>query len=405
MLNTLLLNTLDSNSYLYYISRKQKITVISKGLFMARITDREFQILNWIKENPLISQEELASLAGISRSSVSVHVSNLMKKGVIVGKGYVLQEQPYICVIGAAFVDIIGTPRAPLLKGESTPGAVETALGGVGRNQAVNMKLLGLNVRLISALGEDVYATKIKDNCHALNIDITESITIQNGTTPTFLSILTPEGKVYLGISAIEMFDRLTPEFISSRERTINQAKVCVTETNLCESSLEELAKICKVPIFAETISVAKAGRLSKILSRIHTLKTTRAELEVLLKMPIQTRQDLKQAGDQLLAFGMKRLFVTLDNSVYVRSQEEQIFLDYFPTHVVNRTGEHDSFMAALVWAYVNDFDLTDAALAGVAAASICFESNNAVNESLSVMKIQEYILRFAKDRFGNVSI
>ena len=68
MLNTLLLNTLDSNSYLYYISRKQKITVISKGLFMARITDREFQILNWIKENPLISQEELASLAGISRS-------------------------------------------------------------------------------------------------------------------------------------------------------------------------------------------------------------------------------------------------------------------------------------------------------------------------------------------------
>lgn len=208
-----------------------------------------------------------------------------------------------------------------------------------------------------------------------------------------------------MGISAIEMFDRLTPEFISSRERTINQAKVCVTETNLCESSLEELAKICKVPIFAETISVAKAGRLSKILSRIHTLKTTRAELEVLLKMPIQTRQDLKQAGDQLLAFGMKRLFVTLDNSVYVRSQEEQIFLDYFPTHVVNRTGEHDSFMAALVWAYVNDFDLTDAALAGVAAASICFESNNAVNESLSVMKIQEYILRFAKDRFGNVSI
>ena len=50
------------------------------------MTQRERQILQWIEENPMISQEELAQKAGISRSSIAVHISNLMKKGYIAGK-------------------------------------------------------------------------------------------------------------------------------------------------------------------------------------------------------------------------------------------------------------------------------------------------------------------------------
>ena len=49
------------------------------------ITERERQILRWIEENPLISQQELAELGNITRSSVAVHISNLMKKGLIQG--------------------------------------------------------------------------------------------------------------------------------------------------------------------------------------------------------------------------------------------------------------------------------------------------------------------------------
>ena len=65
------------------------------------MTQRERQILNWIEENPLISQQELAEKAGITRSSVAVHISNLMKKGHIAGKGYVLRNASYAAVVGA----------------------------------------------------------------------------------------------------------------------------------------------------------------------------------------------------------------------------------------------------------------------------------------------------------------
>ena len=50
------------------------------------MTRREHQILQWIEENPMISQQELADKAGITRSSAAVHISNLMKKGYITGK-------------------------------------------------------------------------------------------------------------------------------------------------------------------------------------------------------------------------------------------------------------------------------------------------------------------------------
>ena len=48
------------------------------------MTQRERQLLEWIRENPMISQQELADKAGITRSSVAVHISNLIKKGCII---------------------------------------------------------------------------------------------------------------------------------------------------------------------------------------------------------------------------------------------------------------------------------------------------------------------------------
>ena len=58
------------------------------------MTQRERQLLEWIRENPMISQQELAEKAGITRSSAAVHISSLMKKGYIAGRGYLLRHRP-----------------------------------------------------------------------------------------------------------------------------------------------------------------------------------------------------------------------------------------------------------------------------------------------------------------------
>lgn len=73
---------------------------------MMRLTSREQEIVSILKKNPLISQEELADIFGITRSSVAVHISNLMKKGIIRGKGYVFNEGASITIVGECSLDI-----------------------------------------------------------------------------------------------------------------------------------------------------------------------------------------------------------------------------------------------------------------------------------------------------------
>ena len=95
------------------------------------MTQRERQILNWIEADPMISQQELADRAGITRSSVAVHISNLMKKGCIAGKGYIVTRSPYVTVVGGMNMDIGGRPYKTLVGKDSNPGAVRMSPGGV----------------------------------------------------------------------------------------------------------------------------------------------------------------------------------------------------------------------------------------------------------------------------------
>ena len=88
------------------------------------MTQRERQLLEWIRENPMISQQELAEKAGITRSSAAVHISSLMKKGYIAGRGYLLRTDPYIVVVGGVNMDIGAVSHAPLVAQDSNPGRV-----------------------------------------------------------------------------------------------------------------------------------------------------------------------------------------------------------------------------------------------------------------------------------------
>jgi pseudouridine kinase len=86
------------------------------------MTEREQEILQWLRQNPLIPQQELADQLGISRSAVAGHIMKLMQKGQILGKGYILADSPYVVALGGANMDIRGSTVASLRQGDSNPG-------------------------------------------------------------------------------------------------------------------------------------------------------------------------------------------------------------------------------------------------------------------------------------------
>lgn len=363
------------------------------------MTQRERQILNWIKENPMISQQELAERAGITRSSVAVHISNLMKKGYISGKGYIVHTAPYVTVVGGVNMDIGGWPRDTLVAQDSNPGRVRMSLGGVGRNIAHNMRLMGVDVRLLTALGDDLYAQKIAASCAELGIDVTPSPVIPGGHTSTYLFINDERGDMALAVSDMDICAHISPELLVSRRALLDGSQIVVVDTNIPAESIAWLCENCRAPLFVDPVSTTKAGKLRGLLGKLHTLKPNRIEAEMLSGVEIRDEASLRRAAQTLLDMGLHRVFISLGaDGVYAadRTTASSVHLPVIPGQMVNTTGCGDAFMAAITWAYLRGTGLEETTRLGLAASSVAMESAETINPAMSAA---ELLRRAAKEQ------
>ena len=355
------------------------------------MTQRERQVLHLIERDPMISQQALADALGITRSSVAVHISNLTKKGLIAGKGYVLRSGSYAVVVGGVNMDIGGRSYAPLVEADSNPGVITMSLGGVGRNIAHNLALMGTDVRMLTAFGEDLYGQKIAVSCSELGIDVSHALRLAEVPTSTYLFIAGPDGDMAMAMSDMQIADRITPQYLAAKMNLLQNAQVVVCDANIPEESIVYLAENLNVPLFVDPVSTAKAEKLRPVLHKIHTLKPNRIEAALLSGVEIKCKEDVPKAAKALLKKGVHRLFISLGaDGVYAATEEGELWLPNLPGNVINTTGCGDAFMAALVWAYLEGTDLKHTALAGLAAGSIAMESRETINPAMSADEIRK---------------
>ena len=355
------------------------------------MTQRERQILQLIETNPMISQQELAEELGITRSSVAVHISNLMSKGHIAGRGYVLRSGSYAVVVGGVNVDIGGKSFAPLVAEDSNPGVVKTSLGGVGRNIAHNLSLLGTDVRLLTAFGDDVHGQRIAASCAELGIDASHACRVTGGTTSTYLYLTDEKGEMALAVSDMEICKKITPAYLAANLSLLQNAQLIIADCNIPQESLIYLAENCNVPLFCDPVSTVKAEKLRPVLNKIHTLKPNRLEAELLSGVKIENMKDVERAADKLLEMGVHRLFISLSSEgIYAAMGDQRLRLPNLPGHMVNTTGCGDAAMAAIGWAYLEGKNLRETALAGLAAGSIAMESDETINPAMSATALKD---------------
>ncbi len=359
------------------------------------LTQREQEILRLIEKDPMIQQQEIADKLGIARSSVAVHISNLTKKGYIAGKGYVLRSGSYAVVVGGVNVDIGGRSFAPLIGADSNPGTVSVSLGGVGRNIAHNLSLLGADVRLLAAYGDDLHGQQVVSSCASLGIDLSHALKVPGGTTSTYLYLTDERGEMALAVSDMSICERITPAYLAEHAKVLNNARVVVADANIPTESLRWLAENCAAPLFVDPVSTTKAEKLRGILGKIHTLKPNKLEAELLTGLPIRNKTDLEAAASKLLSTGMQRVFISLGaDGALAADQAGCHWLKNIPGNMVNTTGCGDAFMASLVWSYMEGLDLTESARAGLAAGSIAMESEQTINPNMSAEALKQRMER-----------
>lgn len=326
-------------------------------------TEREKQILDLIRQNPMISQKELAEKLGITRPGVASHISRLIKEGLILGKGYVLPKKEYVTVIGAVNMDIYGivSDYPVVLKGSNT-GRVTTHLGGLGRNIAANTAALGLDTNLITVFGSDDYGTRFKEDAYRRGIDISYSKQLPDRKTSVYLYVNQGDGERIIGVDDMQINEFITPKFLESRLAGINAGQAAIIDSNLPAETIRWIYDNVRVPIYAKAVSVTKTPRLLQDNLNLEGLVINGVEGSFMASVKIMDIKDGKECAKKLYDIFKTRVYLYLDQmGMIMADQDGVLYHGYEPDlRVENTNGVGASMTAALAYAQLRHESLDD---------------------------------------------
>ena len=357
------------------------------------MTRREEEILKLLRENPFINQEEIARILGITRSSVGVHIANLMKKGKIKGRGYILSaDEPEVTVIGGANIDIYGFPYEKLRLQDSNPGKVKINVGGVARNIAENLARLGVATRLITAIGDDFYGKYISERCREAGVNTEEILTVSGESSSVYLAVMDETGDMAVAVAGMDILNHLDLDFLKKKLSIINSSPVCVVDTNLPVKSLEFLINNApKTEFFLDGVSVTKALKLKELRGKFYAVKLNKLEAEGVTGENLNTEAGLLKAAHFFLDKGIKQVYFTLGaQGVFYANTKSRGKITLPPVQPVNTSGAGDAFTAAIVYSYLKGYDIDRAARFGAAAAILTLLVEETVNPEISEEKIKK---------------
>lgn len=338
------------------------------------MTEREQQILSLLRQDPLIPQQALADRLGISRPAVATHIVNLMNKGLIRGKGYILAEAPRTVVIGGANMDITGIAGAPLRQGDSNPGRVLASPGGVARNIAENLARLGLDVRLVSVVGDDLHGRSLLEATQRAGVDVQNVLVLPDAATPTYLSIQGPDGDMALAINDMDALARLTPARLVGCRELVRHAGRLIADANLSEDALAWLFAEAQAPVMVDPVSAFKAERLRPWLARISLLKPNRLEAASLSGLPLTAPHDAPRVADWFHEQGVQQVVLSLGSEglFYSDGHSSGWAPAVLPAGgIVNTTGAGDALMAGLACGLQDGLPLEESARMAQACAAL----------------------------------
>ncbi len=182
-----------------------------------KLTAREREIVEALHKEPLISQDELARNFGISRSSVAVHISNLMKKGIILGKGYVFNKKVSVVVVGQVYLEI-------KVRGKPEDAAIDMKNTGFALDVCRVLSSYGVNTKLITIAGNDELGNEILNELQALDVDVAH---IYRHPTKRTCKLIVSES----GLFSIEGYiEQDYQQFIEAREWVVTNCDWLIAE-------------------------------------------------------------------------------------------------------------------------------------------------------------------------------
>ncbi|MEG1641660.1 MAG: carbohydrate kinase family protein [Synergistaceae bacterium] len=297
-----------------------------------------------------------------------------------------------VLVIGTSFMDCKGHASYRYDPVGRNIGSVNFVQGGVGRNVAVNMAHLGIDVTLLSsvddsALGRDIIETAKKEKINTDNIGIAKS----NGMG-LWLAVMDQNGELVSSISQMPDFTEMEKIFDKNGEKLVKENDCIALEIDLSKELIEKVLnvaekynkKVYALPSNMETI-LNNRDFLSKIECFIcNDIEAGRLfEIEMHDLTPAEILEIIKENVNKI---HLPSLIVTLaeKGSVYydTRTKESGI-CNAVKAKVIDSSGAGDSYFSATVTGLLKGMCLEKATKLGAKVAAFTVENEAPVCDYL----------------------
>lgn len=291
----------------------------------------------------------------------------------------------FVSVIGGANIDLLAALNDAFIAADSNPAHIDIGYGGVARNIAHNLSLLGAKTQLLTIFGGDLFGGLLHDHCIQQGIDVHLSERISSLRSGVYLCINNHSGEMIAAGADTDAIRSITPEWLEKRSGEINTSDYVVADTNVTEDAIRWLMENVTAPLFIDGVSSTKAFRVINALTKaklpyLHTLKLNLKEA-----LAVTQAQTYAEAAQVLINKGVAHVYITLGaEGVYCRNAAEEWLFPALPGEIVNTTGAGDAFLAGVVYAYAKGLEFPQTAQYGLMAARATLMSPKAVNPEIA---------------------
>ncbi|MDR1909265.1 MAG: carbohydrate kinase family protein [Spirochaetaceae bacterium] len=291
-------------------------------------------------------------------------------------------------VIGGANVDIVGRSIQSLIMADSNPAYVRLSAGGVARNIAENLFRLGVEVSLVSALGDDRFAGILRGFLEDAGMDTGHLLTREGLNTGLYVAVMKPSGELLVSLNDMEAVMAISPADAAKLEPLLAAQDMTVFDANLRADTILVLARTARKAgklIAADAVSTAKAERLRPVLGQLDLLKANRAEAAVLTGFPLDNEKAVREGCAFLLGAGVKEVHITLGrDGACSASASDLVFRPPLQGLKINVNGGGDAFAAGVIYSRCRGGGAEENGLFGAVCSAIALETPEAVSRSLT---------------------
>lgn len=311
---------------------------------------------------------------------------------------------PYLCpmtqkvlCIGATLIDELYFCEGTITPYSSNPAQKSSHIGGVMSNIVQHLALLGVEVSLLTVLGNDGEAARVRQSLEAIGIDLKASLQV-DGPTGKYVSVLDTDGSLHVAVCQDSCTAALTVTALEAQVGFLKTFPYWLADTNLPTETLQWLIQTAKregKKLVIEPVSVPKAAKLATLdLNGVYMITPNEDELVAITAVASETE-------------GLNQVFSRGVQNLWLRKGEQGSVIHNATSHqaqgvpkltIVDSTGAGDAALAGWLYAHLQGKDSLDCLKYGHTLAFNILLQKGTVDANMNPERLNQLIQTYYHD-------